>query len=148
MILVTGAGGFVGTAVVSELAKQRICYRAVARVPQDGYCGIGNIDSRTDWTASLDGVDAIIHLASRAHAANETTAGPTRNLRAANLNATLNLARQAIKAGVKRFVFISSIKVNGEATQLGRPFTADDEPNHRAHGHAEEQPVGTEAHAS
>src|SRR5260370_19031835 len=67
MILVTGAGGFVGTAVVSELAKQGISYRAVTREPREGYFSIGNITPRTVWTAALDGIDSIIHLASRAH---------------------------------------------------------------------------------
>jgi UDP-glucose 4-epimerase len=129
MILVTGAGGFVGTAVVSELARRGISYRAATRARREGYFAIGNIGPQTDWTAALDGVDAIIHLASRAHVTNEKVADPTVRFRTANLDSTLNLARQAIKAGVKRFVFISSIKVNGEATQPGRPFTAEDTPN-------------------
>jgi UDP-glucose 4-epimerase len=129
MILVTGAGGFVGTAVVSELARQGICYRAANRTRCEGYFAIGNIGPRTDWTAALDGVDAIIHLAARAHVTNETAAEPTGRFGTANLESTLNLARQAIKAGVKRFVFISSIKVNGEATEPGRPFTAEDTPS-------------------
>ena len=129
MILVTGAGGFVGTAVVSELFEQGISHRAVTRAPREGCFGIGNISPRTDWTAALDGIDAIIHLASRAHVMNETVADPVAHLRAVNVDSTLNLARQAVKAGVKRFVFISSIKVNGEATQPGRPFTAEDTPD-------------------
>jgi nucleoside-diphosphate-sugar epimerase len=129
MILVTGAGGFVGTAVVSELAKQGISYRAVTRARREGCFAIGDIGPGTDWTAALDGVDAIIHLASRAHITSETVADPSAKFRTANLDSTLNLARQAIKAGVKRFVFISSIKVNGEATRPGRPFTAEDTPN-------------------
>jgi nucleoside-diphosphate-sugar epimerase len=129
MILVTGAGGFVGTAVVSELARRGISYRAATRARREGYFAIGNIGPQTDWIAALDGVDAIIHLASRAHVTNEKVADPTVRFRTANLDSTLNLARQAIKAGVKRFVFISSIKVNGEATQPGRPFTAEDTPN-------------------
>jgi UDP-glucose 4-epimerase len=128
MLLVTGAGGFVGTAVVAELARRGISYRAVTRTPREGFFCIGNIDPWTDWTAALDGVDAIIHLASRAHVMNETVADPTAHLRSVNVDSTLNLASQAIKAGVKRFVFISSIKVNGEATKLGRPFTAEDPP--------------------
>jgi nucleoside-diphosphate-sugar epimerase len=129
MILVTGAGGFIGTAVVSEMAKRGISYRAITRMRRDGCFGIGTIDAWTDWTAALDGIDAIIHLASRADAMNEGVAGPTGQFRAASVRPTLNLARQAIEAGVKRFVFISSIKVNGEVTELGRPFTAEDAPN-------------------
>ena len=129
MILVTGAGGFVGTAVVSELAGRGISYRAVTRARRDGYFAVGNIGPQTDWIAALDGVDTIIHLASRAHVTSEKAADPTARFRTANLDSTLNLARQAIKAGVKRFVFISSIKVNGEATGPGRPFTAEDTPN-------------------
>jgi nucleoside-diphosphate-sugar epimerase len=128
MILVTGAGGFVGTALVAELAKRGMSYRAVTRTPREGCFCIGDMDSRTDWTAALDGVDAIVHLASRAHVMNETVADPSAHLRSVNVDSTLNLASQAIKAGVKRFVFISSIKVNGEATKLGRPFTAEDPP--------------------
>jgi nucleoside-diphosphate-sugar epimerase len=129
MILVTGAGGFIGTAVVSELARRAIPYRTVTRAQGDTDFGIGNIDPRTDWTVALDGVRTIIHLATRAQILNETVAEPIAHFRAANVDSTLNLARQAIKAGVKRFVFISSIKVNGEATQRGRPFTAEDTPN-------------------
>lgn len=128
MILVTGAGGFVGTAVVAELTRRGMSYRAVTRAPREGFFCIGDIDPRTDWTAALDGVDAIIHLASRAHVMNETVADPAAHLRSVNVDSTMNLASQAIKAGVKRFVFISSIKVNGEATKLGRPFTAEDPP--------------------
>ena len=71
MILVTGAGGFVGTAVVSELARRGISYRAVTRRPREGYLRIGNIDPATDWTAALDGVETVVHLASRAHVLNE-----------------------------------------------------------------------------
>jgi nucleoside-diphosphate-sugar epimerase len=132
MILVTGAGGFVGTAVVSELARRAIPYRAVTRARRDGDFGMGDIDPRTDWTAALDGIDTIIHLATRAHL-NETVADPIAHFRAANVDSTLNLALQAMKAGVKRFVFISSIKVNGEATQRGRPFTAEDTPTPQNH---------------
>jgi len=129
MILVTGAGGFVGKAVISELTRRGIFYRAVTRRPHDGYLGIGNIDPATDWAHALEGVETVVHLASRAHVLNEKVAGPATRFQSADVDATLNLARQAATAGVKRFVFISSIKVNGEATLPGRPFTAEDAPN-------------------
>lgn len=128
MILVTGAGGFVGRAVVSELAKRGVSYRAVTRRAREGCLGIGHIDPATDWAKALDGVDAVVHLASRAHVVNETVAGSGACFPSTDVDATLNLARQAAVAGVRRFVFVSSIKVNGEATRRGRPFTAEDAP--------------------
>jgi len=121
MILVTGAGGFIGTALVGELARQGIPYRAVSRAGHNGHFAIRHIGPDTDWAAALDGVDTVVHLASNAHAPDQAPAP--------SVEATLNLARQAAEAGARRFIFISSIKVNGEATELGRPFTADDPPN-------------------
>lgn len=129
MILVTGAGGFIGTALVGELARRGISFRAVTRAGLDGNFAIRHIAPDTDWTAALDGVDTIVHLASNAHAPGQAPAP--------SVEATLNLARQAVDAGARRFVFISSIKVNGEATEPGRPFTADDPPNPQdAYAHA------------
>ena len=129
MILITGAGGFVGTALVSELARQRIPYRAVTRRHGQNSSVISNIDGRTDWTAALDGVDVVVHLAWRAHLTRDTAPLAEAQIQCTNVDATINLARQAARAGVKRFVFISSIKVNGEASSPGRPFTAADRPN-------------------
>jgi nucleoside-diphosphate-sugar epimerase len=140
MILVTGAGGFVGKAVVSELARRGTPCRAVTRRPREGYYSIGHIDPATDWTHALHEVETVVHLASRAHVLNEkvlktalnergateTVAGSPACFQSTDVDATLNLARQAARAGARRFVFISSIKVNGEATRPGRPFTAED----------------------
>jgi nucleoside-diphosphate-sugar epimerase len=128
MILVTGAEGFVGSAVVAELSARRQSYRAVSRGNRNGCFGIGNIDCKTDWSAALDGVDVIVHLATRPHVMNEAKSNDGSSFEDAEA-ATLNFARQAVEAGVKRLVFISSIKVNGETTEPGRPFTADDRPN-------------------
>ena len=128
MILVTGADGFVGTALVSELKRRGLAYRAVARKGREGYIGIGDINSRTDWRAVLDRVDVVVHLASRAHVRNDSSISGNIQFQA-SVDGTLNLARQAVQAGVKRFVFISSIKVNGEVTELDRPFAAADTPN-------------------
>lgn len=108
-------------------------YRAVTRRGSNSFV-IPNIDEQTDWTAALEGVDVIVHLASRAHQDTDGTASfDERPIQRDNVAATLNLARQAVRAGVKRFVFISSIKVNGEATVPGEPFTAADRPNPQNH---------------
>jgi nucleoside-diphosphate-sugar epimerase len=131
MILITGAGGFVGTFLASEMARRRMPYRALTRRRGQGSFVIPNIDAHTDWTAALDGVDVIVHLASRVHVTRETAPLAEARIQCTNVDATLNLARQAARAGVKRFVFISSIKVNGESTSPDRPFTAADRPNPR-----------------
>jgi nucleoside-diphosphate-sugar epimerase len=89
---------------------------------------VASIDGSTDWHDALAGCDAVVHLAARVHVMTETTADPLNEFRRVNVQGTLNLARQAAAAGVRRFVFVSSIKVNGEATQPGAPFTADDAP--------------------
>jgi nucleoside-diphosphate-sugar epimerase len=128
MILVTGADGFIGKALVLELRRRQMPCRPVVRVAREGYVGIGDIMPTTDWRTGLDGVDAVVHLASRAHVKNEDSAEEAA-LFQASAEATLNLARQAAAAGVKRFVLISSIKVNGEVTASDRRFTADDSPS-------------------
>jgi nucleoside-diphosphate-sugar epimerase len=129
MILITGAAGFVGTILVSEMARRRIPYRPVTRRRGQGSFVVGEIDGQTDWTAALEGVEVIVHLASRAHVTHETAPLSEARIQCTNVDATLNLARQAARAGVKRFVFVSSIKVNGELTSPGRPFTSADRPN-------------------
>jgi UDP-glucose 4-epimerase len=111
------------------MARRRIPYRAVTRRRGQGAFAIPNIDGRTDWTAALDGVEVVVHLAARAHVTHEEPPFAETRMQCANVDAALNLARQAARAGVKRFVFISSIKVNGEATSPGQPFTASDRPN-------------------
>jgi len=82
----------------------------------------------TDWTTALADVDAIVHTAARAHVLNESAANPLAEYRRVNVDGTLNLARQAAAAGVRRFVFVSSIGVNGAET-FGVPFGADDRAN-------------------
>jgi UDP-glucose 4-epimerase len=86
-----------------------------------------------DWSAALDGVDVVVHCAARVHVMKESAADPMTEFRRVNVAGTLNLARQAAAAGVRRFVFMSSIKVNGENTLPGRPFTADDVPAPTGH---------------
>ena len=89
---------------------------------------VGNIDGNTVFSEALAEVDVVIHAAARAHIMRDEVDDPLAEYRKVNVDGTLNLARQAVAAGVRRFVFLSSIKVNGEATAQGSPFQADDVP--------------------
>jgi UDP-glucose 4-epimerase len=89
---------------------------------------IDNISPSTDWGAILMGASVVVHCAARVHVMNDKTADSMAAFQLVNVEGTLNLARQAAEAGVRRFVFVSSIKVNGEVTEFGRPFLADDIP--------------------
>ena len=141
MILVTGASGFVGSALVSELAHQDGSHSVTAAVRTtstdtlsrfpDGIrvVSVGDLTNFADWSAALQGIDAIIHCAARVHVMNDSATDPLQAYRATNVDGTLALARQAVTAGVKRFVFVSSIKVNGESTLQGQPFTSQSAPN-------------------
>ena len=134
-VLVTGANGFVGCATATRLQAQPgvTVVRAVRRAlvlpdPLAPCVRVGDLDGQTDWSAALTGVDAVVHAAARVHVMQEDAADPLAEFRRVNVQGTLNLARQAAQAGVRRLVFISSIKVNGEATLSGHPFTAHDRP--------------------
>lgn len=132
-VLVTGATGFLGRALVERLARDGYAVRAAARrAPGDWPEGVdpvavGDLSGPTDWSAALAGVDCVVHCAARAHVLNETAADPRTEFRRVNTEGAIALGRQAAKAGVRRLVFISSIGVNGAATD-GRPFTAADAP--------------------
>lgn len=132
-ILVTGASGFVGSALCKRLAAEGLQVRRALRklptldVAADAVA-TGDLSANQDWALALTGVACVVHAAARVHVMNDTESDPLAAFRAANVTGTLNLARQAVAAGVTRFVFISSIKVNGERTAPGRPFRASDEP--------------------
>ncbi|SEA11234.1 NAD dependent epimerase/dehydratase family protein [Desulfuromusa kysingii] len=135
-ILVTGASGFVGSAVVNRLSlSSNFTPRAgVRRLNHNFHFSVNVIQVNTlahdtDWSAALLGVETVIHAAARVHIMDDNAADPLTEFRKVNVAGTLNLARQAAEAGVRRFVFISSIKVNGEGTPLGEPFNADDSPS-------------------
>lgn len=115
-VLITGATGFVGMALCDFLGAS--AYKVVPAVrAKSGISNeivVGYLDTSTDWRSALTGCDAVVHLAARVHVMNDSIENPLALYRATNTEATLNLARQAAQAGVKRFVFISTIKVNGE----------------------------------
>ena len=129
MILVTGATGFVGSTVHEALNGRTVC-RALRQAAVDALPGdvvVGDIGPGTDWRAALQGIDCVVHLAARTHVLQEDTADPLAAYRRINVEATRRLAQQAAAAGVRRFVFLSSIKVNGETTG-DHPFTRNDTP--------------------
>lgn len=123
-ILLTGANGFVGTATAEALLRSGFEVLQVVRKSSNlGQIAVGSMDSRTDWNQALVGCNVVVHCAARVHLMQESVSDPLAEFREVNVVGTLNLARQAARAGVKRFVFLSSIKVNGETTYPGVPFT-------------------------
>ena len=127
-VLVTGATGFVGHALCAFLNARGHSVVPVVRraVSLTGAAVVGNISGATDWTAALTTCDAVVHLAARVHVMEDAASDPLTQYRVTNTDATLHLARQAAQAGVKRFVFISSIKVNGEGRDT--PYRETDAP--------------------
>ena len=134
-VLVTGPSGFVGKVLVQRLladaATQVVAaarYATASGNPRVTCFAVGDIGPTTDWAAALERADVVVHLAARVHVMHDRSTDPLAEFRNANVAATLELARQAARAGVRRFIYISSIKVNGEFTLAGRPFRADDRP--------------------
>ena len=131
--LITGANGFVGTSLCAELLRQGQSVRAAVRQTsqlQEGIevVAVGNIDENTDWLNALRGVDVVIHLAARVHVMSDTVADPLAEFRRVNTAGTDYLARCAAANGVQRLVYVSSIKVNGEATHGDKKLTEADAP--------------------
>jgi len=133
-ILVTGCTGFIGRAVISSLQINNKVNRVIASVRdqtdllpegvQQVQCG--DLSTSFDWHAVLSRIDVVIHCAARVHIMNDSVVEPLAEYRKINTAGTLNLARQSAEAGVKRFIFISSVKVNGETNKLGEPFKPED----------------------
>lgn len=123
--LITGANGFVGSALVDRLRSESREVRAAVRtaVAGDGTFPVGSLDAACDLAKALLGVDSVVHCAARVHVLHEQLSDPLSAFRAVNVDGTLNLARQSAEAGVRRFVFISSVKVNGEGAE--EPYAAD-----------------------
>jgi len=132
-VLVTGATGFVGNALARRLAQGPFHVRGSVRqaarsLPANVEQVRGDLTSETDWSAALHDVHAVVHCAARVHVMHDTSADPLSEFRHANVAGTLHLARQAASAGVRRFVFLSSVKVLGESSAPGRPLHPDAVP--------------------
>ena len=134
-VLVTGSSGFIGKHLVSKLKEDKgisliLPSRVGSDFPEENVSQFifGPIDSSTDWAQVLKDTDAVIHLLGIAHNKNLNSKAHSKDLKQINVEATANLASQAVKAGVKRFIFLSSIKVNGEETLNNKPFKAEDSP--------------------
>lgn len=136
-ILLTGASGFVGSGVRRSLLQRGMPVRSVFRSETSALMSDirgdtvelqPSLDGSTDWRTAVAEIDAVVHCAARVHVMRDTAVDPLSELRNINTLGTMNLARQAAAAGVKRFVFVSSIKVNGEGTAPGMPFTAQQPP--------------------
>ncbi|WP_444931359.1 UDP-glucose 4-epimerase family protein [Microbulbifer sp. SSSA002] len=126
-ILLTGASGFVGTALLSQLRKAGYPVLPVYRRETEGGFQITDLSSNTDWSDALVDIDTVIHTAARVHVMEETAANPLAEFRRVNVEGTIKLAQQAASAGVRRFIYLSSIKVNGESTDNRAPFNADEQ---------------------
>jgi nucleoside-diphosphate-sugar epimerase len=134
-LLVTGANGFIGSAFCTEAVRRGYHVRAALRgtpnfqIPSCEILTIAGIDSETDWSVALQGIDTVIHLASRVHVMRDHVANPLEEFRKVNVAGTEHLARAAAASGVKRLVYVSSIKVNGELTHAGKRFLETDKPS-------------------
>lgn len=130
-VLVTGANGFVGRCLCEALIDNGVEVSAVVRRPEKIIKGVElivkNLSAKDDFHEILNGIDAVIHLAGRAHVMKENTLDPYHAYHVANVEITKVLAEQAASCGVKRFIFLSSIKVNGEST-YSHPFSENDTP--------------------
>ena len=134
-LLLTGATGFVGSGVLRRLGSDgrhdvvaALRRRTQLAAPVSQQQLVGDFTATTDWSQALTSVELVIHSAARVHVMSGDPGEGDASFNAVNVLATLNLARQAAASGVRRFVFLSSVKVNGESTEAGRPFTAADVP--------------------
>jgi nucleoside-diphosphate-sugar epimerase len=131
-VAVTGATGFVGRAVCDRLEREGCHVRKVLRPGHDLRPGLDfrveDIGPLTEWSGAFESVDSVVHLAARVHVMRDSAADPLTAFRRTNVEGTEALARAAVRAGVRRFVFVSSVKVYGERTG-DQPFTERDTPH-------------------
>ncbi len=131
-VLLTGATGFIGQALSIELLNQGFNLTVFLRRKSDLFANnvnqvVGNFSNNTDWSQVLEKIDCVVHLAGKAHVIDKSNKPALDDYKEINTDLTLNLAKESAESGVSRFVFLSSIGVNGN--QNNKPFTEDDEPN-------------------
>ena len=130
-IAVTGANGFVGRATCERLTLAHHQVLPLVRAPDPGWPGalaVGDIHGKTDWRQALQGIDCVVHCAARVHVMDDRSTDPLVAFRTVNVEGTQRLAQQAVEAGVRRLVFLSSLKVLGEASVPGQPLQARSTP--------------------
>ncbi|HWU61110.1 MAG TPA: SDR family oxidoreductase [Ensifer sp.] len=142
-VLVTGANGFVGRSLVEEFRVRGHEVVAATRGAAENAVAVGDLDGATDWTLALQGCDAVVHTAARVHQMKEQAADAEALYRRTNVEATLNLARQAVAAGVRRFIFLSSIKSMGEAGRFSETTPCRPEDAYGRSKHEAEQALLT-----
>ena len=125
-LLITGYSGFVGSNLVEQLQGNYQLNLLGRKQSNFGNVFTHNLDSSSLYNEALVNVDVVVHCAARVHIMDDVASDPLNEFRAVNTHGTLNLAKQAAAAGVKRFIFLSSIKVNGESTSAQASFTASD----------------------
>jgi nucleoside-diphosphate-sugar epimerase len=133
-VLVTGATGFVGRALVDALARREMAVTAAVRRERDEPLStrvvrVGELGPNTEWAAALVGCETIVHCAARVHVMNDASENPLAAFRLANVHGSVRLAEQAMALGVRRMIYLSSVKVHGESSEPGRPFTERDVPS-------------------
>ena len=131
-VLLTGATGFIGQALSIELLNQGFNLTVFLRKKNDLFANnvnqvVGNFSNNTDWSQVLEKIDCVVHLAGKAHVIDKSNKSTMDDYKEINTDLTLKLAKESAESGVTRFVFLSSILVNGN--QNNKPFTEDDEPN-------------------
>jgi nucleoside-diphosphate-sugar epimerase len=126
VVAVTGATGFVGRALCQHLRARGLSVRALTRSASGGEdtWAVGDLGPGTDWNQSLQGVDCVVHCAARVHMVQDTDPDSLQSYRRVNVEGSRSLAIAAAAAGVRRLVFLSSLKVHGERTAPGHPFTS------------------------
>jgi len=134
-ILITGGHGFIGSAAARHFSLRGAVVRISSRNCIDANvvggiecCKVNNLSASNDWSRILTGVDAIVHCAGLAHVLSDSSLDPAKSFSVVNRDGTLNLARQAAAQGVKRFIFLSSIGVNGVSSAPNKPFSEMDVP--------------------